>query len=626
MKIKPISLFILVAVLSWGNLFAQQSDENNLLKLAQTYEQAAQYETALRYYNDLFVKRPANGAYFEGVRRMLTQLKRYDELVALLRQRVEKFPADLMTRAYLGSAYYRSGNETEAKKTWEDVMATNASNTAVYRMVADQAIDNRLYSLAVEYLLRARKAGNNDYIFVPEIARAYALQLKFKEALQEYVNLLVSNPTMLGEVQRQLVAFTTLPEGMSVAREVVREACDDHDTNVQLRQLLAWITMEAKDYAAAFEVYREIEEMQERGGGEMMNFARRAYEEKAYSIARKAFLFVKEKFGGARYDAEATFYSVRCTESMNDYADSVATAMPMELKPSITRGSEAIPNYSGVVAQYESIAQKYPQHPVGIEAMYRIGYVKFHRFSDADGALETLAKCQMMMRQILGRPDADMLMGEIYVSQGKLDRARAQYTETGTLNGLTADQRRLVDFAIAELDYFEAKFDDAYEKLTKLAENSSADIANDALMLSMLILENRKPTDAPLAQFARAALLERQRKYSEAAALLRDLIAAFPSAMILDRAFIALAIAQRKSGQEATARTTLETFLTKYPDSILRDDALFHLADISSSVMNDAPKAVELYQQLLKDFPNSLRSEEARRRILLLRESKQSVQ
>jgi tetratricopeptide (TPR) repeat protein len=53
--------------------------------------------------------------------------------------------------------------------------------------------------------------------------------------------------------------------------------------------------------------------------------------------------------------------------------------------------------------------------------------------------------------------------------------------------------------------------------------------------------------------------------------------------------------------------------------SILKDRAQFNIAEICQTVLNNKTQAIEAYEKLLSQFPNSLYVEESRKRIRLLR-------
>ena len=56
--------------------------------------------------------------------------------------------------------------------------------------------------------------------------------------------------------------------------------------------------------------------------------------------------------------------------------------------------------------------------------------------------------------------------------------------------------------------------------------------------------------------------------------------------------------------------------------SILKDRAQFKIAEICQRVLNNKTQAIEAYEKLLSQFPNSLYVEEARKRIRILRGDK----
>jgi outer membrane protein assembly factor BamD (BamD/ComL family) len=53
--------------------------------------------------------------------------------------------------------------------------------------------------------------------------------------------------------------------------------------------------------------------------------------------------------------------------------------------------------------------------------------------------------------------------------------------------------------------------------------------------------------------------------------------------------------------------------------SILKDRAQFRIAEICQTVLNNKMRAINGYEKLLSQFPNSLYAEESRKRIRMLR-------
>ncbi|MBL0176547.1 MAG: tetratricopeptide repeat protein [Ignavibacteria bacterium] len=596
---------------------SQVADEVNTFRLAQVYEGAGKVEDALRYYQDLFRAHPENPGYFDGVRRCLSQLKRYDEAIALLGLRIAARPAEVNLLVQRGSLFMRQGKEKEGLGDWDAATRIAPTNFSVYSAIGDEAVSNKRYDRAVEYLKRGREAVNSPQLFVMEIARAYAMSMNFDKAMEEYLRYLVESPAVVWQVQQQISQFSEIPAALASAQRATRDAAEDHPDNTSIKYLLAWLAMEAKDYDAAHDVYADIDKRRRSNGLELLAFAQRAFNDKAYSAAMRSFTELGNDYPGATFAAEAAFYRARCAEALAD-----ESSMPAPLEPDTPTAypsSEAVTSYRGAIALYEKVVSTFPGQPLASESLFRIAVLKHTRFGDPDGALAILKDLAPKRRNVIGRADAYVLIGDVRLSKGDVPGALAEYQAALGMAQLSQQEKQAVQFKAAELKYFQGDFDGASADLAPLTENSAQDIVNDALELLLFIQQFRQPSEPALARFAQAALLEKQRKYSEAAAVLRSLTAAFPAAPIVDQASLKLADMLRRSGQAADAVKTLDEFLEKNPDSIIRDRALFSLAVTYDEFLRDKTRAMDVYQKVLTEHPGSLLAGKARERILALR-------
>ena len=74
-----------------------------------------------------------------------------------------------------------------------------------------------------------------------------------------------------------------------------------------------------------------------------------------------------------------------------------------------------------------------------------------------------------------------------------------------------------------------------------------------------------------------------------------------------------------RQGRYTDAIGFLEQLLTAYRTDILADNALFLLAGLYEKQLKEPTKAMDLYKELLTDFPGSLFVVEARKRFRILR-------
>src|SRR5262245_3130352 len=152
------TLFFISFLLTPFPVEAQGRQENPKVRLAQSYEAAGKFEDAVALYEELRSTDSSNIVFFEGLRRCYMQLKRYDDAIGLLNQRITTTPGDVNMRAQLGSVLYKAGREAEASAAWDTAIAIDSLNPASYRAVAAVLTENRLLDQTAGVYRRARRS------------------------------------------------------------------------------------------------------------------------------------------------------------------------------------------------------------------------------------------------------------------------------------------------------------------------------------------------------------------------------------------------------------------------------------------------------------------------------------
>ena len=176
-------------------------------------------------------------------------------------------------------------------------------------------------------------------------------------------------------------------------------------------------------------------------------------------------------------------------------------------------------------------------------------------------------------------------------------------------------------FRNARVSYYGGDFNWAQSQLNALKASTSKLISNDAIDLSLLITDNFNldTLTTPMEMFARADLLNMQRRFDEAHATLDSLQADHPGHALEDEILMMSADMFLEQGRVDTAMALYREVVDLHFDDITGDDALFKLADLTHHALRDQATAQDLYEQLLFDFPGSLHAVEARKRFRDLR-------
>jgi TolA-binding protein len=212
--------------------------------------------------------------------------------------------------------------------------------------------------------------------------------------------------------------------------------------------------------------------------------------------------------------------------------------------------------------------------------------------------------------------DALLFSGDLWESgllYSQVDKA-FKYEEIG----------REAKYRNAKLDFYRGEFQWAQAQLDVLKASTSLLIANDAMYLSLLISDNTvfdTTTDA-LMIYSHADLLNYRNMREEALMTLDTLVTKFPTHPLYDDALFKKAEIFTLQRRYREADSLYGNVVSGFPTGIISDDAQFRRAQIHEKFLNDTPGAMQLYEELLKNYPGSTFVVEARKRYRALRGDK----
>ncbi|HWB63391.1 MAG TPA: tetratricopeptide repeat protein [Chitinophagales bacterium] len=179
-------------------------------------------------------------------------------------------------------------------------------------------------------------------------------------------------------------------------------------------------------------------------------------------------------------------------------------------------------------------------------------------------------------------------------------------------------------FRNAKWAYYKGDFDWAQTQLEVLKSSTSELISNDAIELSVFIIDNLglDTIATPMQMYAHAQLLEFQNRDSDALNTLDSILHLYPGHALTDDIEYTKAEIAVKHKEFDKAIPYLQDIIKNYKTDLKGDDATFMLAEIYEQHLGDKDKAKELYKSIITDFSNSLLVIEARKRFRLLRGDK----
>ena len=608
-----IAFIATITFLIFNRTLIPQVDINNKIMLAQSFEQAGDYDKAAKLFEEIYSLQPQNYQIFESLNRVYVQSKKYENSVKLIESRLKLNPQDVNLYGMLGTTFYLMGDENKAYNTWEDGIKTQPENQMHYRIIANYAIQRRTFDKAIEFFKRGKAVAQNPDLFSYDLANIYALTMQFKEAAEEYCFILNLQPAQLSAVENRILAYSNKPCALVQTVEVL-ENWNKRD-NISYDYLLSRLYIESKNFDKAYSLYLKIDERQQNKGLELYNFAQLVFNEGEYQLAAKVYKDISSKYPESIYSSGAKLGYAKTLEAILD--KEISAADPSWKPFSLPINADTI-KVNDVAASYQKLANEYPHSEIALESYFRLGNIhltKLNRHEAAREYYEKILKDAPMSKFAI---ESAVQLGKIGLIEGDLSKAKENFERIISNGRASEESKNYASYQVARINFYEGNFADAKTRLASIITNLKDNTANDAIELSLL-LNTASGDSSNLVKFGKAEFLTEQRKFAEASGQY-GLIAADPNAFILHHicklreAETQLAMDNFDKSIELLRKITEEA-----EKNIYADKALYLLSRIYQYGKKNYPKAIETYELLLAKFPNSLYLDDSRNAIIELR-------
>jgi predicted Zn-dependent protease len=582
----------------------QKEQENE--KLAFQYYGNKEYEKALELFRDLYDKQPTHHHYTYYLF-CLTALDKFSEAEKLVRSKIKDEPGSYRYEVDLGYIYLLTDKPEKATRSFDDVIGRMKPNKANISEIANAFLSRQLYDYAIKTYMRGRELLQYSDYFNRELALVYEMSGNYTALIEEYLDLLEQDPSQLEMVQNrfQNILDKDIEDKISDAlRESLLKRNQRSPENRYYGEMLLWLSVQRKDFEFALIQAKSLDTRFNEGGMLVFSVANLSLSNKDYAVAIEAFNYLLKKGPLNPY-----------------YAESLTGTLQAKFLR-ITEGyNYQIKDLQSLKQEYITALNELGRNARTVVLMRDLAHLQAFYLYDLDESVQLLEEAI----NINGAPEKvkagiKLELGDIYLFVGEVWEASLLYSqvEKAFKNDPTGHEAK---FRNARLSYFIGEFDWAKAQLNVLKAATSKFIANDAMELSLLISDNMDPdsTYTGLSLYSRADLLIYRGQDSLALLTLDSIRMLGLYHSLDDEVLYSKAGIYIRKKDFISADSVLDKIVRDYQYDILADNALFKRAELQAGVLNNKEKAMELYQQLLMDYPGSLFTTEARKRFRQLR-------
>ncbi|WP_256935264.1 tetratricopeptide repeat protein [Olleya sp. HaHaR_3_96] len=564
---------------------------------ARGYFSDGQFEKALISYKKLHSKNKKNSNYFFKIVEIEKLLERYtDAETRLLEALQEKEDPELLVE--LGHNYQLQKDSINAKKYYTQAIATLDDNpNNAYRV--GRAFET--HSLLDQAIITYNKAMalKSSVNYNMQLARIYGEQGEVEKMFSSYIDFVQDNTSYLNTIKRNVSEFisedTNNKNNVYLRKILLKKTQESQD--LMWNEMLSWLFIQQKDYNKAFIQEKAIYKRKLTSLRRMIELALIVENQKQYEDAIKIFNFIIEN------------------------TQEIGTKLSAHLKVLEIKTKIAHPeNYAEIDLIYNTIFDTYGKTPQTLDL--QISYAHFLAFylDDQDKAISLLKNTLKYNLYKSELAKAKLELGDILVLQEKFNQALIYYTqiERNLKNSTLAQDAR---FRIAKASYYKGDFKWAESQLKILKSSTSQLTANDALDLKLLISDNRAEDSLQVAltKYAKADLLAFQNKNDAAILVLDSILKDHKTEVIIPQALLKQALLFDKRQDYLSAKANYLRIINDFKDSILLDNALYNLAELSVTHLTDSENAQKLYEELLFNHPDSIYAVDARKKFRALR-------
>ena len=543
--------------------------------------------------------------YYERYLTTLMELQDYKTAEEMLKKAIKASPEKIERYVDYGNIFQLQTQPDKAKEQYEKAIKALSNDQIQIIKLAEAFANKKLYDYAVATYEKGEKLIKEKHAFAYELGAIYYQKGENGKMITAYLDALEFQPSRLTNIQALFQRSMPPETGFDELKTQLFGRIQKDDKNILLPDMLIWVFTQEGDYSSALRQAKALDKRLGDNGTRIFKLAQSAMSERKFLAAIEGYEYIaKEKGIESPYYLESRENILRAKRENLIEAATYTKADLLDLEKDFEQFLGEFGRSRATVDVMQDLAS--------FEARY------LYNLDKAIAVLEEVINLPQLAPMTLAL--AKIELGDYYLMKGDPWEATLLYSQVDKAQK-DAPLGAVARFKNAKLSYYKGDFDWSQGQLDAIKGSTSELMSNDAIDLSVFIIEhlNLDTSARAMQLFADADLLRFQNREDEAIVKMDSLLANFKGHGLEDDViFVKAQIAARRRQYQAAA-DFYQLIIDKYKDGILVDNAIFALAQLYETRLNDKTKAMALYDKIILEHSGSIFVVDARKRYRFLR-------
>lgn len=575
-------------------------------KLADQYYLEGEYQKAGDLYLKLHetAKKNNNYSYFNKYIECLLALRDFEMAEKEIQLQMISQPDDFSMLVTLGNVQERRGHYDEAQASYRMAIDKLPARMDAITRLGNAFIGQAKFDEAIEAYEKGEQLLGTPGVFAYQLADLYRRNGDMPKMIEQYLYSLHASPDRLLNIQN-LLQRTLHKDDYPELLAQIYVFIQDYPETDHFPEMLAWTFIQQKDYSKAMRQAKALDRRMAENGLRVYRLAQIAGDDKDYPTAIDGYEYIlSTQQVGSPYFMEAKRAALatkrrQITDHFNYTVEQLRTLESAYIQFLTEHGANA--STALIISELAML-----------EALY----------------INDLPRAIQLLEEIISLPgvnnytqaNAKLDLGDYYLMSGEVWEATLLYSQVDKafVEELIGQDAR---FRNAKLSYYNSDFEWAQTQFDILKTSTSKLISNDALDLSIFIMDNLglDSNTHAMSEFAKAELLIFQNKLEEAIEKLTILGNIYSEHGLKDDILYLKAKLYEKKRNYKSAEALYLEIIETFPEEIRADNSMYYLAQLYERQLNDIEKAKSLYEKLFMDYSDSTFAIDARKKFRELR-------